>query len=129
GRLDLHPLPRRDVSGHFAADDDRTADDLRVDDRRLADDQRVLRGDLAFDLTIDADGAFESELAGDFAAFAEVSVHLAAGGGQHRFWLWHVTVLTSCVLERRPRLVAIRQALMPLSVLLPEDRHGRFPFD
>src|SRR5262249_38050470 len=76
--LDLEALASGDVAGDTTLDDDRVADDLRVHDRALSDGQRILGCDLTLDLTFDAHGPLEGQLADHTASLPQEGIAAAA---------------------------------------------------
>src|SRR4051794_32324445 len=67
GPMDLHAMLRADISGHFAADDDRTGVDLPMNPGPLAHDQGVRGVDFPAERAADPYGALKAELSLEFA--------------------------------------------------------------
>src|SRR5262245_29944128 len=84
---DLHL--REDVPVYFAGDDHDLGTDLGPDHACLADDQRTLAGNLALEVSVDANRASEGELAREFGPLVHeggefthpVHVHACGGAG------------------------------------------------
>src|SRR5580765_6868940 len=124
-RAELEPSPRGDIARHLALDDDRGSCDLRLDERTLADRERVLRRNLALDVALDADRAFERELARDLRALAEEGARSAAGVLRPHllFPLEHLHLPGRRGFDRRRNGLGGPCPLVALAILA-EQRHG-----